>query len=89
MSDSAISSTVHVVRHGEVHNPESILYGRQPGWRLSERGQEMAETVARWSSELSLGAIHSSPLERAQQTATPIAAAHGIPITTEIGRAHV
>ena len=83
MSDSAISSTVHVVRHGEVHNPESILYGRQPGWRLSERGQEMAETVARWSSELSLGAIHSSPLERAQQTATPIAAAHGIPITTD------
>jgi broad specificity phosphatase PhoE len=83
MSDSAISSTVHVVRHGEVHNPESILYGRQPGWRLSERGQEMAETVARWSAELSLGAIHSSPLERAQQTATPIAAAHGIPITTD------
>ena len=83
MSDSAISSTVHVVRHGEVHNPESILYGRQPGWRLSERGQEMAETVARWSSELSLGAIHSSPLERAQQTATPIAAAHGISITTD------
>ena len=83
MSDSAISSTVHVVRHGEVHHPESILYGRQPGWRLSERGQEMAETVARWSAELSLGAIHSSPLERAQQTATPIAAAHGIPITTD------
>jgi len=38
----AISSTVHVVRHGEVENPHSILYGRQPGWKLSERGQEMA-----------------------------------------------
>ena len=83
MSNAAIASTVHVVRHGEVHNPESILYGRQPGWRLSERGEAMAEAVAQWSSELSLGAIHSSPLERAQQTATPISKLH------EIGRAHV
>ena len=47
MSNAAIASTVHVVRHGEVHNPESILYGRQPGWRLSERGEAMAEAVAK------------------------------------------
>ena len=80
---SAISSTVHVVRHGEVHNPESILYGRQPGWRLSERGLAMAEAVAKWSKELSLGAIHASPLERAQQTASPIAKEHGLSITTD------
>jgi broad specificity phosphatase PhoE len=80
---SAISSTVHVVRHGEVHNPESILYGRQPGWRLSERGIAMAEAVANWSKELSLGAIHASPLERAQQTASPIAKEHGLEITTD------
>ena len=80
---SAISSTVHVVRHGEVHNPESILYGRQPGWRLSERGIAMAEAVADWSKELSLGAIHASPLERAQQTASPIASAHKLDIYTD------
>jgi broad specificity phosphatase PhoE len=43
----------------------------------------MAEAVAQWSSELSLGAIHSSPLERAQQTATPISQKHGISITTD------
>ena len=83
MSEAAIASTVHVVRHGEVHNPESILYGRQPGWRLSERGEAMAEAVAKWTSELSLGAIHSSPLERAQQTATPIAKSHSLEITTD------
>ena len=83
MNESAITSTVHVVRHGEVHNPESILYGRQPGWRLSERGLAMADAVAQWSSELSLGAIHSSPLERAQQTASPIAQVHGLKITTD------
>ncbi len=80
---SAISSSVHVVRHGEVHNPESILYGRQPGWRLSERGLAMAEAVAEWSKNLSLGAVHASPLERAQQTATPISLAHGLSITTD------
>ena len=75
--------SVHVVRHGEVHNPESILYGRQAGWRLSERGEAMAEAVAKWTSELSLGAIHSSPLERAQQTASPIAKSHGLEIKTD------
>jgi broad specificity phosphatase PhoE len=80
---SAISSTVHVVRHGEVHNPESILYGRQPGWRLSERGIAMAQAVADWSKELSLGAIHASPLERAQQTASPIALTHKLDIQTD------
>jgi len=80
---SAISSTVHVLRHGEVHNPESILYGRQPGWRLSERGLAMAEAVAQWSKDLSLGAIHASSLERAQQTAAPIAKEHGLKINTD------
>jgi len=80
---SAISSTVHVLRHGEVHNPESILYGRQPGWQLSERGLAMAEAVAKWSKDLSLGAIHASPLERAQQTAAPIAKEHGLKINTD------
>ena len=82
-ADSGIASTVHVVRHGEVENPHSILYGRQPGWKLSQRGHDMAKAVAEWSKELSLGAIHASPLERAQQTATPIAQHHGIEITTD------
>ena len=79
----SMSSTVHVIRHGEVENPEKILYGRQPGWRLSERGQEMAETVATWSKDLNLGALHVSPLQRAQETAAPIAKAHGLSITTD------
>ena len=80
---SAISSTVHVLRHGEVHNPENILYGRQPGWRLSERGIAMAQAVADWSENLSLGAIHASPLERAQQTAAPIAVKHKLEIKSD------
>ena len=80
---SAMSSTVHVVRHGEVENPQKVLYGRQPGWRLSNRGQEMAEVIGEWSKSINLGALHVSPLQRAQETAAPIAKAHGIKITTD------
>jgi len=78
-----MSSTVHVVRHGEVENPNKILYGRQPGWGLSARGQEMAQTLGEWSRTIDLGALHVSPLQRAQETAAPIAAAHKIAITTD------
>ena len=78
-----MSSTVHVLRHGEVENPNKILYGRQPGWYLSSRGQEMAATLGEWSKSIDLGALHVSPLQRAQETAAPIAAAHNIAITTD------
>jgi broad specificity phosphatase PhoE len=78
-----MSTTVHVARHGEVENPEKILYGRQPGWRLSNRGQQMAETLGEWSKSINLGALHVSPLQRAQETAAPIARAHGIEIKTD------
>ena len=78
-----MAQTIHVMRHGEVENPEKILYGRQPGWRLSQRGQEMARVVAEWSKDLDLGAIHASPLQRAQETAAPVAAAHNLQIQTD------
>ena len=80
---SAMSSTVHLARHGEVENPQKILYGRQPGWRLSTRGQQMAQVLGEWSKSIDLGALHVSPLQRAQETAAPIARAHGIEITTD------
>jgi broad specificity phosphatase PhoE len=80
---SAMSTTVHVARHGEVENPKKILYGRQPGWRLSDRGQQMAETLGEWSKPLNIGALHVSPLQRAQETAAPIARAHRLEITTD------
>lgn len=80
---SAMSSSVHVIRHGEVENPNKILYGRQPGWRLSKRGEEMAEVIGDWSKSINLGALHVSPLQRAQETAAPISRAHSIPIVTD------
>jgi broad specificity phosphatase PhoE len=79
----SMSSIVHVIRHGEVENPEKILYGRQPGWRLSTRGQEMAQVIGDWSKSIDLGALHVSPLQRAQETAAPISRAHSIDITTD------
>jgi len=80
---SVMSTTVHLARHGEVENPQKILYGRQPGWRLSTRGQQMAEVLGEWSKSIDLGALHVSPLQRAQETAAPIAREHGIEITTD------
>ena len=78
-----MAQVIHFVRHGEVHNPEKILYGLQPGWRLSERGIEMAQVVAQWSKNLNLGAIHSSPLQRAQETVAPIIDTHKLQLTTD------
>jgi len=75
-------ASIHFLRHGEVFNPEKILYGRQPGWRLSDRGQEMARTVAEWSKQFDVGAVLASPLQRAQETAAPLAAIHQLPIIT-------
>ena len=78
-----MAQVIHFIRHGEVHNPEKILYGLQPGWRLSERGIEMAQVVAQWSKNLNLGAIHSSPLQRAQETVAPIIDTHKLQLTTD------
>lgn len=76
-------TSVHVVRHGEVENPNKILYGRQSGWFLSKRGEEMAKTLGAWAKPLNIGAVHASPLERAQQTAKPMADAHNLTIKTD------
>lgn len=90
-----VATTIHLLRHGEVHNPEGLLYGRLPGYRLSERGVAMAETVAKHlsgagadaadgaSSRRDVVAVIASPLQRAQETAAPIAAAFGLEIGTD------
>ena len=70
MSDRTI---VHVMRHGEVHNPDKILYGRLPDYHLSEKGRGQAQRVADWLADRDIVYVVASPLERAQETATPIA----------------
>ncbi|MGN7780697.1 histidine phosphatase family protein [Mycolicibacterium sp. 22603] len=71
------------MRHGEVHNPEKVLYGRLPGYNLSERGRLQAQAAADWLAAHDVTYVVASPLERAQQTAAPIAAAHGLDIATD------
>lgn len=65
------------MRHGEVLNPDRILYGRLPGYGLSERGHQMASLAADFFAGRDIAAIHASPLERTQQSAAPIAALTG------------
>jgi len=74
------TTVVHLLRHGEVYNPTGILYGRLPGFRLSEAGEAMAEKAARWFVGRDVTHLVSSPLERAQQTARPIADTLGLPV---------
>ena len=74
---------VHVMRHGEVHNPQKILYGRLTGYNLSDRGRCQADAVAAWLAKNDIVYVVASPLERAQQTATPIAVAHQLAVATD------
>ena len=76
-------TVVHLLRHGEVHNPDKVLYGRLPGYRLSEAGQGMAVAAAKWFLDKDVTRLVSSPLERAQQTAGPIAEALSLPVTVD------
>ena len=77
------TTVVHLLRHGEVFNPEGILYGRMPGFHLSDNGRHQAEIVAKALADADLAAVVASPLERAQETAVPIADAHGLQIRTD------
>jgi broad specificity phosphatase PhoE len=76
-------TTVHLLRHGEVHNPDRVLYGRLPGFRLSEDGLRMAFAAAEALRGRDVVEVVSSPLQRAQETAEPIAAVFDLPVTID------
>ena len=80
---STPDTIVHLLRHGEVHNPEGVLYGRRDGYHLSERGSEMARVVADAIKDRDITHLFSSPLERAQETARPLAEARDLEIATD------
>lgn len=73
-------TTVHLLRHGEVHNPDAVFYGRLPGFRLSDDGLQMAHDAADALRDRDVTAVIASPLQRAQETAGPIAEVFGLPI---------
>ena len=76
-------TTVHVMRHGDVENPEKILYGRLEGYGLSDRGRAQAEAVAEALKDNDIVLVVASRLQRAQETAAPIAARHGLDVVID------
>ena len=83
MSPDSAVTTVHLLRHGEVHNPGGVLYGRMDGYHLSDLGRQMAQRVADALVGHDVVTVTASPLERAQETAAPIATEHGLEIGTD------
>ncbi len=69
------AARLHLVRHGEVHNPQRLLYERIPGYGLSEAGREMARAAAAHvkSEGRTVSRLISSPLQRARESAEPFA----------------
>lgn len=78
-----VARALHLVRHGEVHNPDGVIYGRLEGFRLSDRGQRMAAMTAQHLAPMPVTRLIASPLLRAQQSAQPIADGFGLPIETD------
>ncbi|MGH3315325.1 MAG: histidine phosphatase family protein [Nocardioidaceae bacterium] len=76
-------TVVHLLRHGEVHNPHGILYGRLPGYKLSDLGGQMAARVARTLAERDVTHLVASPLDRAQDTVRPLAEQLDLDIHTD------
>jgi broad specificity phosphatase PhoE len=77
------TAIVHMVRHGEVENPDGILYGRIPGYHLSDAGRLMAKSAGDFLAGRDVAMLRSSPLERALETAEPIAAELGLPVEVD------
>ncbi|MGO1908603.1 MAG: histidine phosphatase family protein, partial [Brevibacterium linens] len=75
-------TTIHLVRHGEVDNPDGILYGRLPHFGLTERGHEMAVRVAEHFHAAPTRPVElvASPLLRAQQTIRPLSKSLDLPV---------
>lgn len=75
---------IHLVRHGEVHNPSGVLYGRLPNFHLSETGHLMAKEAAEQLKAMGIkvSAIYTSPLVRAQESAKPIEELFGVDAKT-------
>lgn len=74
------TTIVHLVRHGEVYNPDKILYGRIPGYHLSSRGHSMAARTAEAFRGHDVTYLVASPLQRTQETAQPISKVTGLDV---------
>lgn len=78
-----MAALVHLVRHGEVSNPDQLVYGTLPDFGLSTLGIEQARKIGRYLGPRAVVAIWSSPLERSLRTAEEIAARSGVPVRVD------
>jgi broad specificity phosphatase PhoE len=78
-----MARNVHLVRHGEAHNPAEVVYDSLPGFPLSETGIGQARAVSRYLGSQPIVAVWCSPLQRALETAVPIAGRNGVPVLVD------
>jgi len=80
-----VARQIHLVRHGEVFNPDRVLYGRIPGFGLSDKGMRMATLAATDLAERSrtYSKLVVSPLQRTRESAEPVALALGLDMTID------
>lgn len=77
------TTVVHLLRHGEVSNPSGVLYGRLPGFHLSPEGEHMAKAAAAFLAGHDVTLVLSSPMDRARETAAPVAAQFGLEVRVD------
>lgn len=78
-----MATTVHLLRHGEVHNPDHVVYAALPGFHLTEHGRAQARAAAAHLRDRPIVAVWSSPLERALETAAIVARSFGLPVKVD------
>jgi len=76
MMPTSKPTRISLIRHGHVHNPDLVIYGRLPGFELSTLGRQQAQAAAEFLRDKALSALFSSPLLRARQTADIVRAYH-------------
>jgi probable phosphomutase (TIGR03848 family) len=85
-SNPPVVTTVLLVRHGTTPSTGTLLPGRAAGLHLTDKGVEQAEQAGARIAELKkVDAVYTSPLERARQTAAPVAAATGLKVKVDRG----
>ena len=75
-----MADLVHLVRHGEVHNPRGVVYASLPGFHLNRRGHRQSGEAGSYLADRPLGSVWSSPLRRARETAINLAAPHHLDV---------
>ncbi len=86
-----MTTTFLLIRHAETDATGTRLTGWQPGWHLNQRGVAQARHLAHIFSGVLIGGVYCSPLERAMETAEPIASRHGLAVAAspDLGEMHI